>query len=393
MYAGDLMPTMKVLFTLDTLANGGTEKSTLDIIRHFSKDTDARVVTFYPGDDLRQDYIQAGIPLIDLHLTGKRSFTTGIRKLIRLIRQEKPDLIVSSILRANLISRIACLITRTPLVGTFVNDSYGDIRVQEFRDKGQYGRFRFFWLLDRWTSGIPGYWISNAASIALSNAEALHLHKKNITVIYRGRDTTQFPAWSAPNGTTFRFVFIGRLLERKGLAEMLEAYHQVQSVHPDVHLDIYGNGLFRKKMEETIGRLGLSDKVTLHGTVPGGWKKLYGGHCFLFPSWYEGFSGSLVEAMIAGIPIIASDIPMNREAVDDSTALIFPMKDKNALAACMEKMIREYPAMTEMGKRARLVATGRYDIRAIAGQYESFLHKVAGRTVQETDLLSIPSHG
>ena len=128
---------MKVLFTLDTLANGGTEKSTLDIIRHFSKDTDARVVTFYPGDDLRQEYVQAGIPLIDLHLTGKRSFTTGIRKLITLIRQEKPDLVVSSILRANLISRLACYLTKTPLIGTFVNESYGEIRVREFKDKGQ----------------------------------------------------------------------------------------------------------------------------------------------------------------------------------------------------------------------------------------------------------------
>ncbi|MFN8246372.1 MAG: glycosyltransferase [Ferruginibacter sp.] len=379
---------MKVLFTLDTLANGGTEKSTLDIIRHFSKDTDARVVTFYPGDDLRQEYVQAGIPLIDLHLTGKRSFTTGIRKLITLIRQEKPDLVVSSILRANLISRIACYLTKTPLIGTFVNDSYGEIRVREFKDKGQYGRFRFFWLLDRWTSGIPRFWISNAASIARSNAKALHLRKKNITVIYRGRDTSQFPVWTPPTGSTFRFVFIGRLLQRKGLAEMLEAYQQVRSAHPDVHLDIYGNGLFRKKMEEMIVQLGIADKVTLHGTVPGGWKKIYGGHCFLFPSWYEGFSGSLVEAMIAGIPIIASDIPMNREAVDSSTALIFPMKDKAALAACMEKMILEYPSMAEMGKRARQVATGRYEIRTIAGQYESFLHKVVGQSVKESDLLS-----
>ena len=47
----------------------------------------------------------------------------------------------------------------------------------------------------------------------------------------------------APTGSTFRFVFMGRLLQRKGLAEMLEAYQLVQSVHPDVHLDIYGNGL------------------------------------------------------------------------------------------------------------------------------------------------------
>ena len=91
--------------------------------------------------------------------------------------------------------------------------------------------------------------------------------------------------------------------------------------------------------------------------------------------------------MIGGNTIIASDIPMNREAVDSSTALIFPMKIKRHWPPAW-KMILEYPSMAEMGKRARQVATGRYEIRTIAGQYESFLHKVVGQSVKESDLLS-----
>ena len=54
---------MKVFFTLDTLANAGTEKSTLDMLTHFSKEMDATVVYFYPGDDLKADYEKAGIRL------------------------------------------------------------------------------------------------------------------------------------------------------------------------------------------------------------------------------------------------------------------------------------------------------------------------------------------
>ena len=76
-------------------------------------------------------------------------------------------------------------------------------------------------------------------------------------------------------------------------------------------------------MEEMIVQLGIADKVTLHGTVPGAGKNLWRALFSFFLHGTKGFSGSLVEAMIAGIPIIASDIPMNREAVDSSTALIF----------------------------------------------------------------------
>jgi glycosyltransferase involved in cell wall biosynthesis len=121
--------------------------------------------------------------------------------------------------------------------------------------------------------------------------------------------------------------------------------------------------------------------------VPNGWKKLYEAHCFVFPSWYEGFSGALIEAMMAGIPIIASDISMNLEAVDKETALIYKVKSVNELAAHMETMITSYPNMIEMGKRARAVASGRFDIKVIAAEYESFLHSVANKTVNEANLI------
>lgn len=384
---------MKVLFTLDTLANAGTEKSTLDIISHFSKDTEAKVVHFYPGFDLQEDYIKASIPLIYLNLKGKRNFIRGIIKLIRLIRKEKPDLVVSSIMRANLISRIACKFAAVPILGTFVNDSYGDIRIDEFRRKGQYKKFRFFWLLDKWTSNIPAYWISNSAAIAKSNASALGLTAGNIKVIYRGRDTRKFPEWvPVQQMKPFRFVFVGRLLQRKGLTELVQAFARVKTVHPEIRLDIYGGGVFRKNLELLIEDLGISGLVTVHGPVPEGWKKLYEAHCFVFPSWYEGFSGSLVEAMITGIPIIASDITMNLEAVDEQTALIYPVKDTDKLATCMERIITDYPAMLDMGKRAGLLARSRFDIRVIAEQYESFLKKVSDNKIQNKDLMSSSIH-
>ncbi|MEO8414728.1 MAG: glycosyltransferase [Ginsengibacter sp.] len=379
---------MKVFFTLDSLANAGTEKSTLDILSHFSKETEVKVIHFFPGFDLKPEYEKAGIPLHYAGLTGKRSFIKGTRSLIKLIRSEKPDLIVSSIMRANFFSRFAGLITKTPVIGTFVNDSYGGIRIAEMRKKKKYAGFRFFWLMDKRTAGIPVYWISNAISIAESNARALGIKKKKIKVIYRGRETSVFPQWQPlPSGSHFRLVFVGRLLERKGLAELFEALAIIKKNHKNISLDIYGDGGFRKKLEEMRTQLHLEDTVSFHGKIPNGWKKLYEADCFVFPSWYEGFSGSLVEAMMAGIPIIASDIPMNREAVSSETALIYKVKNVNELADRIDKMITTYPAMIEMGKRARQEAIKRFDIKLIAHEYESFLEAVVNKTVNSETLI------
>jgi glycosyltransferase involved in cell wall biosynthesis len=380
---------MKVFFTLDSLALGGTERSTLDIVSKFSKDTTVKVVYFYPGDDLKMSYQKAGIALHDVQVKGKKNYISAIRSLIKLIKKDKPDIIVSSIARADLISRMAGLITGTPVIGTFVNDTYGSIRIQEQKERKLYLKFLVYWALDKWTALIPKYWISNCKSIAYSNGKALAIRAKKTQVIYRGRDTDQFESW-APSSTAeqFKFVFVGRLMERKGLGELLDVFIVLKKKYPHIHLDIYGAGGFGKQLLEKIEAAGVKESAILHGSVLNGFKKLYQAHCFMFPSWYEGFSGSLVEAMIAGIPIIASNITMNMEAVtDEKTALVFEVKNTQALEAKMERMILEYPQMIEMGARARKEALERFDIKVIANQYEQFLKDVVNKKVNQNQLI------
>jgi glycosyltransferase involved in cell wall biosynthesis len=101
---------------------------------------------------------------------------------------------------------------------------------------------------------------------------------------------------------------------------------------------------------------------------------MYEAHCFVFPSRFEGFSGALVEAMMTGIPIISSDIPMNLEAVENNkTALVHQLKNATDLADKMQEMISNYETMIAMGKRARKVAIEKFDIKNIAKQYETLL--------------------
>lgn len=126
---------MKVFFVLDTLINAGSERSTLDIISNFSGDIELKVIYFYPRHDLKELYESNGIPLHFINLSGKFNFIKGVKLLTRLIEAEKPDLVVSSIYRANIISRISCFLTNTKLIGTFVSDSYGKMRVASQKNK------------------------------------------------------------------------------------------------------------------------------------------------------------------------------------------------------------------------------------------------------------------
>ncbi|MCH7396509.1 glycosyltransferase [Belliella sp. DSM 107340] len=363
---------MKILFIQDTLINAGTEKSLLQILPFFSKEVDFKVVYLYPRHDLREEYLEAGIPLEFLDLEGKYDFWKGYFRLKQLVENEQPDLLVSSLLRANLVARLISFRTGIPLIGTFVSDSYSANRIGA---KGviQHLKFKFFWALDRMTAGIPKRYISNSRYIAESHVRTLGVPLSKSIVVYRGR-AVPMQVWKASQGDVFRFISFGRLLQVKGFGELIEAFGKVNGKYPKSSLVIYGEGNHRSELEKLIEQLGLKDKVSLPGVISNVTEKLYDADCFVFPSWYEGFSGALVEAMMSGIPIIASDIPMNLEAVKaDQSALVYPVKDVEVLAAKMMEAIAEPDKMKKLGQSAREEAIQRFEISKIAYEYEKVL--------------------
>jgi glycosyltransferase involved in cell wall biosynthesis len=364
---------MKVLFTIDSLQQGGAEQSIANIIRHFSDDVEVTVLYFYPKSDLLPVYQQLNCRIVSLGLTGKYEWRKAIAEMKKVLHSVKPDIVVTSLYRSNIISRMACKSCGIKLIGTFVDDSYNPERKATFKGIGRL-KYQFTWLLDRLTSSIPYAWISNSRIIGETNAQRLGLSLNKIKVIYRGRDTTVFPTWQAPTHEVFKFICIGRLYEKKGYPELLDAFIKLTQKHNNVVLEILGEGDYRAAMENKIQSAGLEHSITLSGNVPNAWRKLYEANCFVFPSRFEGFSGALVEAMMTGIPIISSDIPMNTEAVTHGeTALVHKLRDVDDLYIKMDEMINHYESMKAMGEKARKVAFERFDIKVIANQYEMLL--------------------
>lgn len=418
---------MKLLFTQDALVNAGAERSHLEILSRFSEEVEVTLVYFYPKHDLKSAYEKAGIRLIFLDIPESYHFGLAISRLLKLIRSEKPDLLISSLWRADQITRIASWITGVPLVGTLVNDSYAPLA---WKDKKGLKYKGVYWL-DRLTARIPIHWIANAQALADSHVKTLGLDAKKISVVYRGRRVPE--VWWGKEGLgngdlengglgiregidkldgsleeeqnrtpplergaggigasaverikKYQFLSYGRLLERKGFQDAIQAFSIVIKKYPNCSLTIYGEGTYRLQLESVVTKLGLKGKVILPGKfnpvydswdhpIYGSTDLLLSANCFLFPSWYEGFSGALVEAMMAGVPIIASDIPMNLEAVSSENALIFEVRNIDQLSDQMIFAIENPQLMADLGRRARKEGFARFDIENIAALYEETL--------------------
>lgn len=123
-----------------------------------------------------------------------------------------------------------------------------------------------------------------------------------------------------PEGQPFRLLFVGRLSEVKGIDFALEILSGLKE-YPWT-LDILGDGPLRKDLEVFVREHHMEERVTFHGIRNDVQSFMARSHGMLFPSKYEGLPLTLSEAVLVGTPVLASDIPENRELLGTYEGLL-----------------------------------------------------------------------
>jgi phosphatidyl-myo-inositol alpha-mannosyltransferase len=183
-----------------------------------------------------------------------------------------------------------------------------------------------------------------------------------------GRFATAAPHPSLRDADAPVLLFVGRLERRKGLVEALRAYVTVRRQHRDVRLVVVGEGPEGERVRDLVpGEL--RDGIRMVGRVEGGELPRYhaAADIFLAPSLGgESFGIVLVEAMAAGIPVVASSIPGYASVVqDDVTGRLVPPGDADALARTIAGLLDDRAARSRLADAARREAE-RYDWATVA---------------------------
>lgn len=106
-----------------------------------------------------------------------------------------------------------------------------------------------------------------------------------------------------------RMVAVGRLVDQKNYPLLIKAFEVVSKSHPELILEIYGEGYERESLQAKINAMNLEKKVFLKGSHKNVIDLIYGARMFVMPSKYEGMPNALMEAMCLGIPVVCSDCP------------------------------------------------------------------------------------
>lgn len=183
-----------------------------------------------------------------------------------------------------------------------------------------------------------------------------------------GVNLNQFPEWPLPALEPLTFLFIGRLLETKGVKEFCKAAQLIRTRYSNTQFHILGG------MHSNPGRIDHSDLMNLIqesgaqylGEQESSLQAIQHSHVVVLPSYREGVPKSLLEALAVGRPIITTDVPGCRETViDQRNGFLVPVRNIQALADAMEKFIQNPHDLAVMGKESRRLAESRFDVRKV----------------------------
>lgn len=161
---------------------------------------------------------------------------------------------------------------------------------------------------------------------------------------------------------------VGRLDGVKGYETLLDALASLT----DAHLLLVGDGPERAALEDRARRIGISDRLSITGWVAEPRALLSSLDVFVLPSRLESFPLSIVEAMLAGLPVVATDVGSVAEAVvEGETGLLVPPGDAVALAAAIRSLADDPELRIRLGRNGRMRALELFTATSMAHAFDS----------------------
>lgn len=181
-------------------------------------------------------------------------------------------------------------------------------------------------------------------------------------------------------------IYTGRLAVTKGVMMLIDVWRELAPTYAHAHLLVVGSGEgsfddCEPDLRAYISTHSMASKVTLTGRVPNVHEYLQASDLFVFPSDYEGFSLSIVEAMTAGLPLVSTRVGVAAEL--ESTCgfgLLVAPQDRTAFRDALRRLLEDDALRAQMGANAYGAVRERYSLEAEARRYmDVFGQSTAGR--------------
>jgi glycosyltransferase involved in cell wall biosynthesis len=373
-------PRIRIAYCVARMDFGGTELNAVRTAERLDHDRfDVTIASLIDKGPLLERYASAGIPVERFPITSlynRTALREGMR-LYRFLLAKRIEILHCHDMYSNVFAAPWARLARVPLVIAsrrwihpvsdrrlelanrvayrFVHRVLGNSRAvaQLLRDGDGVAERRILWL--------PNFVEERAFELPSASARSSLRNELGI------------PANAEIVGC------IARLVDVKDHATLLRAIGMLAARRPALHVVLIGDGPCRPVLEDLARELGISAQTHFAGMRP----NLPNLHHFfdvsVLTSLTEGFPNSLVEAMAAGRPVVATNVGGNPDAVRPSTGMLVPPSEPNAFAVALERMLGDEDLRRRMGAAALKIARTEYHVDAVIPALETMYVRLLGR--------------
>ncbi len=368
--------THRLIHIIPTLDRGGAEKQLALLATRLPRDQfDVHVCVLTRSGPLAAQLDESQLPV---HQIGKRwkIDPAAFHRLRNLLLRLRPSLVHTWIFAANCYGRQAALSARVPHVIA------GERCVDRWKVWHELA-------LDRHLARRTDKIVTNSNGV-VDFYVSRGIPAEKFEVIPNGIDAR--PPVESPGRADLlaelglpanaRLIgAVGRLWPQKGYKDLIWAAELLKVVRDDSHLLIIGEGPQRMQLLRWRDSLEITDRVHFLGhreDVPALLPHL---SCFWIGSSYEGQSNGVLEAMNAGLPVIASDIPGNRDlVVDQQTGFLFPVGDRATLARKTHLLLDDPQLARKLGEAGRLRIETHFTVEQMVARHVDLYQRVLAET-------------
>lgn len=357
----------KLMIVTHKMSGGGCERVIAQLLNCYARDgiecklvTECGVPSFY---DLHESIEQIYLTF-DKTLPASK-IPKAYMKLRKLVKQEKPDLVLALPEKVNVWTVLFLLGIGVPVV------------VSERNDPNRHPESKIKRILRRLFYPFAKGFIFQTQDAADYFPKSI---RKRGVVLDNPLDTSRIPERFTGERRQV-VVAAGRLHEQKNFDLLIRAFARFYKTHHTYSLVIYGEGPEQNALMKTASRLGIAGAVELPGQSKTLLEDIHDCAMFVLSSDYEGMPNVLIEAMACGMSCIATDCPIGgvRSLITDGEdGVLIPVGDERALVRAMTTLADDAALADSLGQKATQIRA-RLDETQVAAKWRHYLETIADR--------------
>lgn len=343
---------------------------------------------------MEEAYRAAGVELSCLGMRKGSQVVGTARQLASMIRRESIDIVhTNNTVLDRTVGQLAALMTGRPVVNSLHSEHESSHAISKAGLKAMPRRLKRgigIWLARRTVKHV----VPVSGSVQESwgpYLRAMRMTPEQVTVVHPGLAPERFATLSESQKKELRhalgvehasplLINVGRLNYGKGQHWLVPMMKAVVARHPNAKLILVGDGQDRQVLTDAIRSHGLESVVLMLGQRSDVTQLLNIADLFVFPSLTEGFPLAVLEAMAAGLGLVAFRLPSFRECVEEGKGgVLVPLGDAEALTSAVLEVLDHPERMSEMGLASKGIAE-RFTQRSTSEKLEAIYASLAKKS-------------